>query len=221
MISSGKDPSRGNWRARQFVAHLVVSLAVLVIFLANLDSQGLWFSDMPSHALNGVFYKDLIEDGAFSHPKAYAERYYVQYPSLTVGIYPPVFYVVEAAFFKLFGISPQTAKLTVLFFTLICANTLLALYRQWFSLWLAVAAVFLFLLQPTTLFGQRNVMLEMPFIAISSVAAYCLYVSSMTGRSWALFSAPFFCALAFLTRQSAVFLLPFGVIWMLWGMRWL
>ena len=205
---------------RKAIAHLVVSLAVLVIFLVNLDSPGLWFSDMPSHALNGVFYKDLIEDGAFFNPKTYAERYYVQYPSLTVGIYPPVFYIVEAAFFKFFGISAATAKLAVLFFSLVCANALLALYRQWFFLWISVGAVLLFLLQPTVLFGQKNVMLEIPLVAMSSLALYCLYSGTTKESSWLLFLAPLFCALAFLTRQSAVFLLPLGIIWLLWRMRW-
>lgn len=126
MNSACRLRPEARFRVNLSIAHLVVSVAVVTIFLGNIDSDGLWFSDMPSHALNGVFYKDLIEDGAFSHPRAYAERYYAQYPSLTVGIYPPVFYVVEAALFKLLGISPATAKLAVLFFTLACVNALLA-----------------------------------------------------------------------------------------------
>ncbi|MHA2427039.1 MAG: ArnT family glycosyltransferase [Candidatus Hermodarchaeia archaeon] len=202
------------------IGHFVVSLAVVVIFLANISSTGLWFPDAPSHALNGVFYKDMIEEAGFLRPMKYAERYYVQYPKLTVGMYPPVFYTVEALFFKVFGISPLVAKSTVLAFTLLGVNVFFLLCRLWFPAWLSVVGCFLLMLQPSTLFGQKNVMLEMPALSMSIVAVYYLYIATRRNSGWTLFLAPIFASLAFLTKQNNIFLIAVWLIWLIMGRKW-
>ncbi len=207
-------------KKNSLVGHLVVSLAAISIFLGNISHSGLWYPDAPSHALNGAFYKDMIEEGGVLHPRSYAERYYVQYPNLTVGIYPPVFYTIEALFFKLFGVSPLVARLAVLLFTLLGVNMFFLLSRLWFPFGLSVVGSILYLLQPAMLFGQKNVMLEIPALAMSIVALYCIYIGTERGNSWALFSAPLFMALAFLTKQSAIFLLPVFCVWMILGRKW-
>ena len=150
----------------------------------------------------------------------YAERYYVQYPSLTIGIYPPVFYAFEAFFFKFLGISSTVARLSVLFFTLLGVNIFFMLCRLWYPLWLSAVGSILCLLQPSTLFGQKNVMLEMPFLATSMIALYCLYVATERDNRWALCLAPLFTAIAFLTRQSAIFLIPVWLGWIIFTRKW-
>lgn len=204
----------------EYLGHVIVSLMALAIFLANIPQSGLWFPFMSSHALNGVFYKDMIAEMAFWHPRAFAERYYVQYPSLTVGIYPPFFYIIEGFLFALFGLSMTTAKLTVLVFTLLGANALFRLCRLWFPSWLSMVGSILFLLQPSTLFGQKNVLLALPFVSMSILALYCLYLATDRNARWALFFAPLFAAIAFLTKQSAVFLLPVWFVWIIWKRKW-
>lgn len=205
---------------KNFVGHFIVSLVAISIFLVNISHSGLWFPDAPSHALNGVFYMDMIEEAGFLHPKTYAERYYVQYPSLTIGMYPPVFYVIEAFFFKVFGVSSLIAKLAVLLFTLAGVNIFFLLCRLWFPVWLSVGGCILYLLQPVTLFGQKNVMLDMPALAISIIALYCLYVGTERDSACALFLAPVFAALSFLTKQNTVFLLPVWFAWIIMRRKW-
>jgi hypothetical protein len=202
------------------VGHFIVSLIAICIVVANISLSGLWYPDAPSHALNGVFYKDMTEEGGLLHPISYAERYYVQYPNLTVGTYPPVFYAVEALFFKLFGVSSQVARFPILLFTLLGANAFLVLCRLWFPLWLSVAGAILYLLQPATLFGQKNVMLEMPALAMSTIALYFFYVASEKGGPWIRFLSPLFAALAFLTKQNTIFLLAIWVLWIVWDRKW-
>ena len=200
--------------------HLVMSLVAISIFLANLSHSGVWFADMSSHALNGMFYMNMIEEGGFLNPVTYAERYYVQYPSLTIGIYPPIFYTFEALFFKLFGVSPTVAKLAVFFFTLLGVNVFFLLCRLWFPIWLSAVGSLLYLMQPSALFAQKNVMLEMPFLTMSITAVYCLYIGMERDSSWALFFAPLFTVIAFLTRQSAIFLVPLWLTWIILRKKW-
>ncbi|MDY6951335.1 MAG: glycosyltransferase family 39 protein [Thermodesulfobacteriota bacterium] len=209
----------GQWE-KEFMGHAVVCLVVATIFLADITGSGVWFSFMSSHMLNGVFYKDMIAEMGFLDPRAFAERYYVQYPSLTVAIYPPFFYIIEALLFTLFGISTTVAKLGVSLFTLVGASAFLRLLRLWFPLWLSVIGSVLFLLQPSVLFAQKNVMLEMPFLSMSIVALYFLIVATERESHWAAFLAPLFSAVAFLTRQSAVFLIPIWLGWVIFGKNW-
>jgi hypothetical protein len=209
-----------NLRQNNSVGYLIVSLMAISIFLTNVSHSGLWYPDAPSHALNGVFYKDMIEEGGGLHPRSYAERYYVQYPSLTIGIYPPVFYTIEGVLFRLFGVSPLVAKFTILLFTLLGVNTFFVLCRIWFPLGLSLVGCILYLLQPATLFGQKNVMLEMPALAMSLIALYYLYVGLERDNSYALFLTPLFMALAFLTKQSTIFLLPIWIGWIILSKKW-
>jgi hypothetical protein len=209
-----------NVQEKNFVGHFIVSLVALSIFFANIWHSGLWYPDAPSHALNGVFYKDMIEQGGVLHPTSYAERYYVQYPSLTIGVHPPVFYTIEALFFKIFGVSPLVAKLTVLLFTILGVNIFFLLSRVWLPLGLSVVGSILYLLQPATLFVQNNVMLEMPALAMSIMAVYCLYIGTERGKPWALFLAPLCAAVAFLTKQNTIFLLPIWFVWITLGRKW-
>jgi hypothetical protein len=207
-------------RERNLIGHFLISLAAVSIFFANISYDGLWHPDAPSHALNGVFYMDMIEEGGFLHPMTYAERYYVQYPALTIGMYPPIFYTIEAFVFKVFGISALAARFAVLSFTLLGVNMFFLLCRMWFPLWLSVVGGILYLLQPVTLFGQKNVMVEMPALAMSIVAIYFLCVATERGTRWAYFWAPLFAALAFLTKQNTIFLIPIWCVWIIADRKW-
>ena len=207
------------WIQKEVVGHLLISSIIVLVFVVNIRFSGLWHPDAPSHALNGIFYKDFIHEKGFMDALHYAERYYVQYPNLTVGMYPPVFYVLEAFFYSLFGVTPVVAKVAILPFSLLAGNMFLLISRQWFPIWWALCGAILFMLQPVVLFGEKNVMLELPMLAMSMTALYFLY-QGVKGKRSALFWAPVFSALAFLTKQNAVFLLLVWFMWILRGGKW-
>jgi hypothetical protein len=162
----------------------------------------------------------MIKDRAFLDLVGYAERYYVQYPILTIGIYPPVFYLVESLFFSLFGISTMAARLAILLFTLLGVNLFFLMCRLWFPLGLSVVGSILWLLQPAMLFGQTNVMLEIPALCISMTALYFLHIGTRKNKPWSLFWAPVFASLAFVTKQNTVFLVPVFLMWLAIERKW-
>jgi hypothetical protein len=202
------------------VGLLAISGLVVCVFMADIGFSGLWHPDAPSHALNGMFYKDFVLEKGFLAPVAYGERYYAQYPNLTVGMYPPVFYVVAALLFGVFGATPFVAKLAVLPFSILAGNMFYLICRRWFPPWWTLCGSAIFVLQPVMLFGQKNVMLELPMLALSMVALFFLYEGTKTERSVCLFWAPVFAALAFLTKQNAIFLIPAWVFWITAGKKW-
>src|SRR5882762_5349157 len=92
---------------------LVLVVSVLFVTGAPTGDAFSW-PDSPRHALNGAFVLDLVRDHPFRHPTTYALNYYAQYPALTILFYPPLFYVLLAVFYALFGVS-QTAALAAEF----------------------------------------------------------------------------------------------------------
>ncbi|MEJ2702857.1 MAG: hypothetical protein P8Z79_10495 [Sedimentisphaerales bacterium] len=96
---------------------LLVFMAWLYICWLHWDNDGLWYGDAPHHAANGLFWKDYLLSLSL-HPKDYALSYHARYPVIAPTTYPPVFYVVEAVVFGVFGSSPYIAKGLVLGFAL-------------------------------------------------------------------------------------------------------
>src|SRR5215469_7551088 len=81
---------------RAVVAAVILGASMVLTATAPVDGD-FWWSDSPRHALNGAFIKDFVAAMPWHDPKAWAINYYLQYPSLTILIYPPLFYVFEAA----------------------------------------------------------------------------------------------------------------------------
>ncbi len=78
----------------------LVLLAASALLLATAPMGGdFWWSDAPRHALNGAFVKDLVAAFPIHDPRGWAVDYYLQYPSLSILFYPPLFYAVEAVMF--------------------------------------------------------------------------------------------------------------------------
>src|SRR3954468_21029182 len=98
------------WRG-EIVWPLVLIAIVLLLFVtgAPTDDAFSW-PDSPRHALNGAFLLDFARTHPLHDPAGYAYNYYAQYPALTILFYPPLFYVLLAIFYALFGVS-QTAAI--------------------------------------------------------------------------------------------------------------
>ncbi len=135
----------------------LLTLAVALLFLTSPTAGDFWWSDAPRHAMDGVFYHDLAHDVPITHPKQWAMDYYLRYPAIVVLFYPPVFALVEAAFFTLFGVSHLTAQLTVSFFFHAAAYGVYFLTRQWVGKVAAFATALLFIGTPCMALWGRQV----------------------------------------------------------------
>ena len=115
-------------RACQIAAVMMTFLAVAAL---HRHSDGLWFQgDAPRHAVNGLFWWDLVHSLP-RDPLAYALRYYARYPVIAPVTYPPLFYLVEGLSFAAFGSSPYVAKSVVLVFAILAGLYTMAWARRW------------------------------------------------------------------------------------------
>ena len=121
--------SNSKWRDLACLGLLAV--AVFLLFETSPRQGDFWWSDAPRHAMDGIFYYDMVRALPITHLKQWAINYYLQYPAVTALTYPPLFALVEAAFFALFGVSHVTAQLTVSAFLLATAYGAYFLARCW------------------------------------------------------------------------------------------
>ncbi len=103
---------------RAAVGHFaVLFLALIVVAIIGQWSTGVYGSDLSqwpdegAHYINGLLIHDYVVDGLPGSPLTYALQYYVHYPRVTIGHWPPLYYMVQALFYFVTGPSIQAALL--------------------------------------------------------------------------------------------------------------
>jgi hypothetical protein len=187
-------------------------LGTLLLFVTTPHHGEFWWSDAPRHALNGVFIKDLIA-AMPADPASWAMQYYVRYPALTILFYPPLFYLVSAPFYALFGVSHATAGAVVLVHYFALALGLYLLARSWVGPLAAIAVGLAVMAAPGIAYWGRQVMLEVPSAAFAVWAALLLRRHIASGRSRSLCLAVILLLCATYTKITTIFLFPvFGLV---------
>lgn len=185
----------------------VVALYALVAALALATSHvagDFWWPDASRHALNGLFVLDFVRAMPLQDPVGFAERYYVQYPALTVLFYPPLAHAAMAAAHALFGPSHAVAQATVIAFfagvLLVCH----AIARRYLPTGWAIAATLLFACAPQMLFWTRQVMVDTPalFFLLAAALALLRYTDAWQPR-WVWWSAGAFVAAVYCKYNMA------------------
>src|SRR5271157_5060438 len=152
--------SDGGWTEStrwDVICLLLLTIAVFLLFETSPRAGDFWWSDAPRHAMDGVFYHDLIRALPITNLKQWATDYYLQYPAVTVLFYPPLFALVEAVFFSLFGVSHAVAQLTVSAFFLATAYGAYFLTRRWVGRVAAFSTTLLFVGTPCMALWGRQV----------------------------------------------------------------
>ncbi len=200
---------------RQLLPPLALAALALALTLPGITQGGFRHSDASRHAMDGVFIHDFVHDlpRSAANPIDYTLGYYAQYPALGIILYyPPFFALVEAVFFAVFGISPFTARLTVVFFAAVAAVGGYRLLKDLFNARVAFVAVALFLSLPIVVFWSRQTMLEMPTAAMILAAAWFFHRYIDLGHRRSALWTGLLVVLAVMTKQPALFILPaFGL----------
>ena len=154
---------------------LFAVLAIAAACIAHRISLGEFHLnfDESLHAMSGYFFLDFARDLPLSHPVRYAQLYYAHYPALSGLIHwPPFFYLCEALSFGVFGPSVESARFTVLCFSLLGIFFWFGLVKKFLGQWPAAFSVLMGSLVPSMLLYEKSVMLEVPALAISSAVIY-------------------------------------------------
>ncbi|MCP4192650.1 MAG: hypothetical protein GY768_18705 [Planctomycetaceae bacterium] len=132
--------------------------------------------DEPSHFVTGILVREFIVSGDWSDPVGFASEFYVHYPKVGIGHWPPVFYVLQSLWTL---VLPSTRVSMVLFMA--CLTTLAAcvLYhaiRDEFDTALGIPLCLLFVLLPMVQRYSGVLMTEIP------LALFCLLATLSFGK---------------------------------------
>jgi len=92
--------------------------AVLFVWVASLHCRIAWMvgggelasSDPPAHFTSGVMVYDYLRTALGTDPIRFAEGFYVRYPKVAIGQWPPGYYAVQTIWYFLFGVSVWSAQ---------------------------------------------------------------------------------------------------------------
>lgn len=205
-------------RRADIVWPLVLTAVVVLLFVtgAPTDTAFSW-PDSPRHALNGAFLLDFARDHPLHDPTGYAYNYYAQYPALTILFYPPLFYVLLAIFYALFGVSQATAIAAECFCYVLLAIGSYRLARFWLPSLPAFGAALILTAAPEIAYWGRQVMLEIPSFALLVWSAVFFMRHQREGRILWLYLAAALAVLAAYTKLTAIFILLVYFIVLLHG----
>jgi hypothetical protein len=94
----------------------VAAFAVLLGFVVTLQVLGGAYAsgfggypDEPAHLVTSLMVRDFVAGLHFRHPWQFAQQYYLHYPKVAIGVWPPVFYGALGAWFLIIGASRGAA----------------------------------------------------------------------------------------------------------------
>ncbi len=226
----GEDMMRGNLMPRRLSAVIVGYLPVALLMLlpvvlgSRYIADGTFrYSDEVTHAMDGAFVRDAVVDLplSISDPFDYAADYYAHYPALGIPFYyPPFFALVEAALFGIFGIHIVVARMTVIAFAVFGVLMAYLLLKLIAGKPAALLGAGLFIALPEVVYWTRQVMLEVPTVAMMLASCYFFYrYAELRHRPSALWAG--MCTVgAVLTKQPALFIIPAFAAYLCVRRRW-
>lgn len=204
----------GAWTGRSSALLLCVLVVSTVLIVRGIHTGEFSYNvDETQHAVTGLFVADVLRDHPLAHPIDYVYQYYAQYPALSGLVHwPPLFYLFEGLCFLLLGPTVMAARLSVLFFALIGTIFWFLLIRELQNEWMAAAGALMLACLPSVLLFEKMVMLEIPCLALSlgAILFWTRYLLRQARGSVYWFAI--LASAALLTKQNAVFLIPFCLL---------
>lgn len=164
--------------------------------------------DESAHFTTGVMMGEFLRTPkAWVYPVAFASDFYAHYPKVAIGHWPPMFYVVEAAWFGVFGESVAAARTLVL----LIGTLLMLATAAWIALesnWILGTTAFVFLSAVPIVGVSVSYVLADGLVALLCLAAmfvWSRFVDQGRARDASLFVV--LAAMAILTKGNAWVLL--------------
>ncbi len=193
---------------------ILLGLAIAGQSLTHVYRSDLNWADEGSHYVSGLMVHDYIADGFPGGPIGYAARYYVHFPKVGIGHWPPLYYLIEAAGFFLTGPSIRTALfLEALFAAGVAATVGWVVYRTGGRIggWIpAVAASLATLAAPEVFLGMQGDMLDVPiaFMALLAMLAWARFLFNEDWRWSVVFALAASAAIMIKGNGVALALVP-------------
>lgn len=192
------------WDPQVGIAALALGVVVasVQVWSGTYQADFSGFPDEPSHYVTGVMAAEYMKAPTLQ-PMHFAEQYYLHYPKVGIGHWPPLFYVVEGMWFVLFGVSKTAALVLQLLLGYLLALVVYVLARRCVSFVGALGGAMLLILTLPYRQSLAWVMAEhmTAVMVVGAAVAFARYLEGpglVAGQLFGLLAA-----LALLTKGSA------------------
>jgi hypothetical protein len=192
------------WRVLLVFAVFLGETVALQWFVGAYSSDySAYASDEAAHFVTSLMVRDFLAAGAFVDPWGFAQEYYLHYPKVAIGHWPPVLHTAVAGWMLVAG----TSRTAMLIFVAACAaataSVIYLVGRRLLGRWAGWFGGVLFLALPLTQQSSAQLMTEhlVTLLMLVSVLQFARFVRTAGARD-ALASGTL-ATLAILTRGSA------------------
>jgi 4-amino-4-deoxy-L-arabinose transferase-like glycosyltransferase len=173
-------------RPLEAAAVAAAAFGLTVLLQARGGVYGSEFSAHPdesAHYVTALMVREYVAAGAPQPPVPFAQDYYVHYPKVAIGHWPPLFYGVQAAWTLLFSPSRVSLLLLMASLTAALALTLYLALREEVGRLIGLLAALLLPALPLVQKASGMVMAEIPLALFSLWAALALGRFLDSGRT--------------------------------------
>lgn len=145
------------------------------------------YPDEPAHLVTGMLVRDYVVQGMGAGPVDFAENYYLHYPKVGFGMWPPLFHFVEGGWFLIVPPSKTSAFLLQALIIGILAGMLAWSAAGLFGAVTGVAAGVALICLPQVQYFTAMIMADNLMAAVAFAAMLAFSAYARTGRrSWAV-----------------------------------
>jgi hypothetical protein len=137
--------------------------------------------DESSHYVTGLMIHDYLAQRLPDGPLAFARNYYLHYPKVAFGVWPPLFHLLEAAWMLAFSPSKISVLLFAGLINALIATTLFSITRTYISTPAALGAGLVFLLIPEVM-TATTMMMPDSLVALLSLWAMLSFAKFLQTR---------------------------------------
>lgn len=226
MLPTGKPDDSPRPRFRVAPVTLLIFSLFFVVVLGIQAARGVFHSeygghpDEAAHYVTGLMVHDFLLQGDWFHPLPYAENYYLHYPKVALGHWPPFFYVLQAMWTVPFSPSRVSLMVEMALFTALLALLIYQAVRSEFGMLAGLAMGLLFLLLPLTQTYSGMLMTEIPIALLNFAAALCFGKFLDTGHWRYIVAFGVLAPVAILTKGSGLVLSLVPPLAVLFSRRW-
>lgn len=173
------------WRDRALAFAAFLAIAVALQWRGGAYAADLaGYSDEASHYVTGLMVRDYVLAFPWTSPLAFARTFYNHYPAVAIGHWPPLFYIVQAAWMLPFGDSPAAVLVLIAAISAATATLLFAAWRSILGTAAAAALAIAFLATPIVQEWSRGVMSEMlvTLLVVAAALIYARYLQTLRAR---------------------------------------
>jgi hypothetical protein len=162
--------------------------------------------DEAAHFVTGLMIRDYVAGGIPQSPMAFAKDYYDHYPKVALGNWPPIFYVIQAAWTLPFSPNRISVLLLMAGLTAFVATLLFHLLRSEHGLKMAGLGAVFFICLPLIQQHAGMVMTEIPIalFTLLAVVFFGRFLESERTSDSLLFGL--FASVAIMTKGSGLML---------------